>query len=96
MLNEDFERDYLKDAVYLQEEVRELEARIMEEINRNEAIIKVIKDESKSDFPKVSGTNPARVLVRYDLPFEDDRSGSRFELDGRRESKDRHDVSNAS
>lgn len=96
MLNEDFERDYLKDAIYLQEEVRELEALIMEEINRNEAIIKVIKDESKSDIPKVSGADAARLFVRYDLPFETDRSGGRPIPRVRGESQDVSNVSDAS
>jgi hypothetical protein len=49
-MNEDFERDFLKDAIYLQERVLELEMQIMDEINRNEAIIKVIKDDSKDNI----------------------------------------------
>jgi len=52
-MNEDFERDFLKDVIYLQERVLELEAVIMKEINRNEAIIKVVKDESKGDIQEV-------------------------------------------
>lgn len=79
MIKEDFERDFLKDVIYLQERVIELEAQIMEEINRNEAIIKVVKDESKSNIQEVQHINPARIYVGYDLPFEDDSRGFRCE-----------------
>ena len=74
-MNEDFERDFLKDVIYLQERVLELEAVIMEEINRNEAIIKVVKDESKGDIQEIRDISPARIYVGYDLPFEDDSTG---------------------
>lgn len=79
MIREDFERDFLKDVIYLQERVLELEAQIMEEINRNSAIIKVIKDESKDNIQEVRDINPARIYVGYDLPFEDDSRGVRCE-----------------
>lgn len=72
MINEDFERDFLTDAIYLQEEVHELKMQIMEEINRNAAIIKVIKDGNKQ-LPKVRDYNQERVYAGYDLPFEDDK-----------------------
>ncbi len=70
MKDEDFERDFLKDAIYLQEEVNELKMQIMEEINRNEAIIKVINDGNKQ-LPKVRDYNKERLYVGYDLSFED-------------------------
>lgn len=72
MINEDFERDFLTDAIYLQEEVNELKMQIMEEINRNAAIIKVIKDGNKQ-LPEVRDYNQERVYVGYDLHVEDDK-----------------------
>jgi len=69
MINEDFERDFLTDAIYLQEEVHELKMQIMEEINRNAAIIKVINDGNKQ-LPKVRDYNQEGIHTRYDLPFE--------------------------
>ena len=77
MVNQDFERDYLKEAIYLQEQVLELEALLKEEIVRNAAIIKVIKDESKDNIQEVRNINPARIYVGYDLSFEDDSTGNR-------------------
>jgi hypothetical protein len=72
MMNEDFERDFLTEAIYLQEQAHELKMQIMEEINRNEAIIKVIKDGNKQ-LPKVRDYNQERVYAGYDLPFGDDK-----------------------
>ena len=72
MINEEFERDFLTDAIYLQEQEYELKMEIMEEINRNEAIIKVIKDSNKQ-LPKVRDYNQERVYIGYDLPFGDDK-----------------------
>lgn len=77
MIQEDFERDFLKDAIYLQEEVMLLERQIRDEIIRNSAIIKVVKDESKNNIQEVRDINPARVYIGYDLPFEDDSRGIR-------------------
>lgn len=94
MINEDFERDFLTDAIYLQEEVHELKMQIMEEINRNAAIIKVIKDESKNNISKVSRTDAARIYVGYDLPVEINRTGSRSEVYLSRESKNEPTLSN--
>jgi hypothetical protein len=94
MINEDFERDYLSDVIYLQERVLELEAVIMEEINRNEAIIKVVKDESKGDIQEIRDISPARVYVGYDLPFEDDSTGVRCKEFVRRDTKDLSTLSN--
>ena len=77
--HEDFERDFLKDAIYLHEQVMELEMLVREEIVRNAAIIKVIKDDNvKDNLQKVRDINPARIYVGYDLPFEDDPTGSGF------------------
>ena len=72
--HEDFERDFLIDAIYLQEEVAELKAQIMEEINRNDAIIKVINDGNKQ-LPKVRDYSNERVYVGYDIPVENDQPG---------------------
>ncbi len=94
MINEDHERDFLKDVIYLQERVLELEAVIMEEINRNEAIIKVVKDESKDNIQEVRDLNPARIYVGYDLPFEDDSTGVRCKEFVRRDSQDMSTLSN--
>ena len=94
MINEDFERDYLSDVIYLQERVLELEAVIMEEINRNEAIIKVVKDESKDNIQEIRDLNPARIYVGYDLPFEDDSTGVRCKEFVRRDTKDLSTLSN--
>lgn len=94
MIQEDFERDYLKDVIYLQERVLELEAVIMEEINRNEAIIKVVKDESKDNVQEIRDLNPARIYVGYDLPFEDDSTGVRCKEFVRRDSQDMSTLSN--
>ena len=77
MIQEDFERDFLKEAIYLQEEVMLLEREIQDELVRNAAIIKVIKDESKDNIQEVRNINPARIYVGYDLPFEDDSRGIR-------------------
>jgi hypothetical protein len=74
MIQEDFERDFLTDAIYLQEQVEELKAQIMEEINRNEAIIKVINDGNKQ-LPKVRDYNNERVYTGYDIPVEADQPG---------------------
>jgi len=74
MIQEDFERDFLTDAIYLQEQVEELKAQIMEEINRNEAIIKVINDGNKQ-LPKVRDYNQERVYTGYDIPTGIDSSG---------------------
>jgi hypothetical protein len=93
-MNEDFERDFLKDVIYLQERVLELEAVIMEEINRNEAIIKVVKDESKGDIQEIRDISPARIYVGYDLPFEDDSTGVRCKEFVRRDSQDMSTLSN--
>lgn len=94
MITEDLERDFLKDVIYLQERVFELEAQIMEEINRNSAIIKVIKDDSKDNIQEVSGISPARVYVGYDLSFEDDSTRNRCKEFVRRDSKDMSTLSN--
>jgi len=94
MINEDHERDFLKDVIYLQERVLELEAVIMEEINRNEAIIKVVKDESKNNIQEVRDLNPARIYVGYDLSFEDDSTGVRCKEFVRRDSQDMSTLSN--
>lgn len=77
MIQEDFERDFLKEAIYLQEEVMLLEQEIRDELIRNAAIIKVIKDDSKGDIQEIRNLNPARIHVGYDLPFEDDSRGIR-------------------
>lgn len=77
MIHEDYERDFLKDVIYLQERLVDLERQIIEEINRNAAIIKVVKDDSKGDIQEIRNLNPARVYVGYDLPFEDDSRGVR-------------------
>jgi hypothetical protein len=74
MIQEDFERDFLTDAIYLQEEVAELKAQIMEEINRNDAIIKVINDGNKQ-LPKVRDYNQERIYTGYDIPVGSDQSG---------------------
>lgn len=76
MLDQDLERDFLKDAIYLHEQVLELQALVKEEIVRNAAIIKVIKDDSKNNIQEVRNTNPARIYVGYDLSFEDGPTGS--------------------
>ncbi len=94
MINEDHERDFLKDVIYLQERVLELEAVIIEEINRNEAIIKVVKDESKDNIQEVRDLNPARIYVGYDLSFEDDSTGVRCKEFVRRDSQDMSTLSN--
>jgi len=94
MINEDHERDFLKDVIYLQERVLELEAVIIEEINRNEAIIKVVKDESKNNIQEVRDLNPARIYVGYDLSFEDDSTGVRCKEFVRRDSQDMSTLSN--
>lgn len=50
MVNEDYERDYLKDVIYLQEKILELELdskHLMEDIRREVAKITVIKQETK-------------------------------------------------
>jgi len=94
MIQEDLERDFLKDVIYLQERVLELEAVIMEEINRNEAIIKVVKDESKGDIQEIRDISPARIYVGYDLPFEDDSTGVRCKEFVRRDTKDLSTLSN--
>lgn len=53
MMNEDFERDFLKDAIYLQETAFEIEKELisLQEDIRKAAIISVIKvkDESTVD-----------------------------------------------
>ena len=61
MIFEDYERDHLKEMIYLQEEEEILAAEI-----------KVIKDESKDNIQEVREVNPARIYVGYDLPFEND------------------------
>jgi hypothetical protein len=94
MIQEDFERDFLKDVIYLQERVFELETMVMEEINRNEAIIKVIKDDSKNNIQEISGIAPARIYVGYDLPFEDGSRGVRCKEFLPRCSKDVSTLSN--
>jgi hypothetical protein len=94
MINEDFERDFLTDAIYLQEEVHELKMQIMEEINRNAAIIKVIKDESKNNISEVSRTDAARIYVGYDLPAEVDRTGSGYAVHLSRQSQNEPTLSN--
>ncbi len=93
-MNEDFERDFLKDVIYLQERVFELEAMVMQEINRNEAIIKVVKDESKDNIQEIRDISPARIYVGYDLPFEDDSTGVRCKEFVRRDSQDMSTLSN--
>lgn len=77
MIQEDFERDFLKETIYLQEEVMLLEQEIRDELIRNAAIIKVIKDDSKNNIQEVRDINSARIYVGYDLPFEDDSRGIR-------------------
>lgn len=94
MINEDWERDFLKEAIYLQEEVMLLEREIRDEIIRNSAIIKVIKDDSKDNIQEVSGISPARVYVGYDLPFEDGSTRNRCKEFVRRDSKDMSTLSN--
>lgn len=94
MIQEDLERDFLKDVIYLQERVLELEAMVMEEINRNEAIIKVVKDESKDNIQEVRDISPARIYVGYDLPFEDDPTRVRRKEFVRRDTKDLSTLSN--
>jgi hypothetical protein len=94
MIQEDLERDFLKDVIYLQERVFELEMQIMDEINRNEAIIKVIKDDSKDNVQEIRDISPARVYVGYDLPFEDDSAGVRPKEFMRRHPKDMSTLSN--
>lgn len=79
MIHDDYERDFLKEAIYLQEEVMLLEQEIRQEIARNAAIIKVIKNESEDNIQEVRNINPARIYVGYDLPFEDDSRGVRCE-----------------
>lgn len=87
MILEDFERDFLKEAIYLQEEVMLLEQEVRQEIARNAAIIKVIKDESKDNVQEVQHINPARVYVGYDLSFEDDSRRVRYKDPLSRHSK---------
>lgn len=94
MIQEDLERDFLKDVIYLQERVFELEMQIMDEINRNEAIIKVIKDESKDNIQEIRDISPARVYVGYDLPFKDDPARVRCKEFVRRDTKDMSTLSN--
>lgn len=93
-MNDDIERDFLKDVIYLQERVFELEMQIMDEINRNEAIIKVIKDDSKNNIQEIRDISPARIYVGYDLPFEDDSTGVRCKKFVRRHPKDMSTLSN--
>lgn len=54
MINEDFERDYLKDAIYLQEEIHELEKQVLElrEDLRKAAKIIVKKEEINETQPE--------------------------------------------
>jgi hypothetical protein len=44
MVNEDFERDFLKDFVYLHEELELLKQEISEELNRKPANIVIINE----------------------------------------------------
>jgi hypothetical protein len=94
MILEDFERDFLKEAIYLQEEVILLEQEVRQEIARNAAIIKVVKDESKGDIQEIRDISPARIYVGYDLPFEDDSTGVRCKEFVRRDTKDLSTLSN--
>lgn len=94
MILEDFERDFLKEAIYLQEEVILLEQEVRQEIARNAAIIKVVKDESKGDIQEIRDISPARIYVGYDLPFEDDSTGVRRKEFVRRHPKDLSTLSN--
>ena len=91
----DLERDFLTDVIYLQERVLELEKMVMEEINRNEAIIKVIKDESKNNIQEVRDIDPARIYVGYDLSFEDGPTGNRCDEVMSRDSQTLPTLSNA-
>jgi hypothetical protein len=81
MVNEDFERDFLKDSVYLQEEVMLFKQMLQEEVERNDAIIKLIKDNgnTKANISEVGTVAPARIQLGYDLPFEAYRTRSRSE-----------------
>jgi len=56
MLNEDFERDYLKDVIYLQERMLELELdskHLMEDIRREVAKIIVIDVDKQLENGKI-------------------------------------------
>lgn len=78
MIQEDFERDFLKETIYLQESILLLKQELEQEIERNAAIIKVIKDGASIDpdeLPKVREYNKQGVYVGYDLPFDDVESG---------------------
>lgn len=78
MIQEDFERDFLRDVIYLQESTHLLMQELMEEIERNDAIIKVIKDGASvnpDELPKVREYNNKGVYVGYDIPFEDVGTG---------------------
>ena len=78
MIQEDFERDFLKETIYLQESILLLKQELEQEIERNSAIIKVIKDGASinpDELPKVREYNKQRVYVGYDLPFDDVESG---------------------
>ena len=94
MILEDFERDFLKEAIYLQEEVMLLEQEIRQEIAINAAIIKVIKDESKSNIQEIREIDPARIYIGYDLPFEDDSRGIQYKDSLSRHSKTVSALSN--
>lgn len=80
MFTEDWERDFLKDAIYLQEETALLRQELEEEVARNSAIIKTIKhDNIKANVPEMGTIAPARIELGYDLPFETYRTRGRLE-----------------
>jgi len=56
MINEDYERDYLKDVIYLQEKMLELELDskyLMEDIRREVAKIIVIDEDKQLENGKI-------------------------------------------
>ena len=56
MINEDYERDYFKDAIYLQERILELELdskHLMEEIRREVAKIIVVDKDKQLENGKI-------------------------------------------
>lgn len=61
MINEDYEREFLKDLIYLQEEMEILKQELMQELNRKPANIMIISD-IKNNQDANENNNQSNVL----------------------------------
>lgn len=85
MIFEDYERDHLKEMIYLQEEQDIIEAEI-----------KVVTNEFEDNVQEIREISPARIYVGYDFPPEANSRGFRCVPSMLRNSKTISTLSNDS